>query len=297
MTERVPRRRILRGLAATSLLGLVGVPAGQARAATDGPGLVRWRSVDGAFADWTLAGTRLDEHGQVLLDAATARQERDPYPAGGYHGGSYYTGDAFLIGEAISPPVAVTPFREAIPSWEADTPPGTWLEVWLRVRLGERWTAFSSLGIWAADGVTVARHSVTPQSDGDVRVAVDMLVLQATAPMAEALQVQVRLFALDAAVSPVVRGATVATAPMADRPTALPTGDPRLWRGALAVPACSQMVYPDGGRVWCSPTATAMVLGYWAGASEPCESRVRAAVEGVYDWRYRGHGNWPFNTA
>jgi hypothetical protein len=24
---------------------------------------------------------------------------------------------------------------------------------------------------------------------------------------------------------------------------------------------------------------------------------VRAAVSGVYDWYYRGHGNWPFNTA
>ena len=28
-----------------------------------------------------------------------------------------------------------------------------------------------------------------------------------------------------------------------------------------------------------------------------CEPRVRAAVEGVYDWIYDGHGNWPFNTA
>jgi hypothetical protein len=24
---------------------------------------------------------------------------------------------------------------------------------------------------------------------------------------------------------------------------------------------------------------------------------VRAAVDGVYDWIYEGHGNWPFNTA
>ncbi len=26
-------------------------------------------------------------------------------------------------------------------------------------------------------------------------------------------------------------------------------------------------------------------------------TRVRAAVEGVFDWIYDGHGNWPFNTA
>ena len=24
---------------------------------------------------------------------------------------------------------------------------------------------------------------------------------------------------------------------------------------------------------------------------------MRAAVAGVYDWHYDGHGNWPFNTA
>jgi hypothetical protein len=39
-----------------------------------------------------------------------------------------------------------------------------------------------------------------------------------------------------------------------------------------------------------------MVLGYW-GDTGPCEPRVRAAVDGVFDWKYDGHGNWPFNTA
>ena len=31
------------------------------------------------------------------------------------------------------------------------------------------------------------------------------------------------------------------------------------WNQVLAVPECSQMVYPDGGQVWCSPTSTSMV--------------------------------------
>jgi len=57
------------------------------------------------------------------------------------------------------------------------------------------------------------------------------------------------------------------------------------------------MVYPDGGEVWCSPTSTSMVLGYLNSGAGTCEDRVRAAVEGVYDWVYDGHGNWPFNTA
>jgi hypothetical protein len=40
-----------------------------------------------------------------------------------------------------------------------------------------------------------------------------------------------------------------------------------------------------------------MVLAYWQryrGAPGP---RVRRTVRGVYDRAYRGHGNWPFNTA
>jgi len=65
----------------------------------------------------------------------------------------------------------------------------------------------------------------------------------------------------------------------------------------LEVPECSQMVYPDGGNVWCSPTSVSMVIGFLEQDSDPCESRVRAAVEGVFDWIYDGHGNWVFNTA
>jgi hypothetical protein len=57
------------------------------------------------------------------------------------------------------------------------------------------------------------------------------------------------------------------------------------------------MVYPDGGEVWCSPTSTSMVLGYWSRDTGPCAPRVSAAVQGVYDWLYDGHGNWPFNAA
>jgi hypothetical protein len=65
----------------------------------------------------------------------------------------------------------------------------------------------------------------------------------------------------------------------------------------INVPKYSQMVYPDGGEVWCSPTSTSMVLAYLDNDPGACDPRVRAAVAGVYDWIYDGHGNWPFNTA
>jgi hypothetical protein len=291
----LPRRRLLQSLAAAPLLGLAGAAGGQA--ATDGPSLTRWRAADAGFGDWALDGTRLEADGRLALDPATARREQDPYPPGAYYGRSFYTGGEFLVGAATSPVATVAAFREAIASWEADTPPGSWLEARLRVRLGERWIGPYSLGVWAADAATVARHSVTPQADDDARVAVDTLVLREAAPPADACQLQLRLFAVAADVSPSLRGATVATSGAPARPVGQTPGDPRHWDRALALPACSQMVYADGGRAWCSPTSVAMALGYWAGAADGCEDRVRAAVAGVYDWRYRGHGNWPFNTA
>src|SRR5689334_23871761 len=57
------------------------------------------------------------------------------------------------------------------------------------------------------------------------------------------------------------------------------------------------MVYPDGGSVWCSPTSTAMVLSFLEDYQGDCALHVHAAVGGVFDWIYDGHGNWPFNTA
>ena len=100
---------------------------------------------------------------------------------------------------------------------------------------------------------------------------------------------------------PSVRNASVAYSTAAPKNASVLTGNPTLWNTLLNVPECSQMVYPDGGEVWCSPTSTSMVLGYWnndpESYPEACEERVRAAVDGVFDWVYDGHGNWPFNTA
>jgi hypothetical protein len=94
-----------------------------------------------------------------------------------------------------------------------------------------------------------------------------------------------------------VRNASVAYSTSAPKSASVSTGNPALWNKTLNLPECSQMVYPDGGEVWCSPTSTSMVLGYWNNDTGACEPRVRAAVAGVYDWIYDGHGNWPFNTA
>jgi hypothetical protein len=178
-----------------------------------------------------------------------------------------------------------------------EAPSGTWIETRIRAQTGGRWTAWYSLGVWAPDDTTITRHSWDSQTDADGQVDVDTLVLDERAGQADALQVKLRLFSSVGTQSPVVRSVSVAVSTSPVKGGQPSPGDPALWGKTLSVPECSQMVYADGGEVWCSPTSTSMVLKYWTQDNAPCEPSVRATVRSVFDWLYDGHGNWPFNTA
>jgi Peptidase_C39 like family len=271
-------------------------PAG-AKGSVYSTGFVRWRAADGGFAGWDLSGANITADGTLQLDPATAQSGSDV--AGGYYSRNFYNGGSFLVGEALSP---VTPTRfgffQAIASWNASTPPGTWIETKISVQIGDHWTKWYNLGVWAADYSTIKRHSVNLQGDADGFVAVDTLVLTDKKVAGNAFQLKVRLFKdKDSNAIPSVRNMAVTFSTTPVKPSSLTPVKLTLWPQILPVPECSQMVYPDGGEVWCSPTSTSMVLAYWQNDTGPCEPRVRAAVDGVYDWVYDGHGNWPFNTA
>jgi len=226
----------------------------------------------------------------------------------GYFDGTY------VYGEATSPElVAEFPFSACIPSWNASVPRGTWMELLLRTCSDGAWTTWRSLGVWAPDDSTIKRHSIEGQDDEAARVATDTLLI--TRP-ADAFQARFRLFSASSggqanpgkqsepAALPVVHAFSLAFSDRkpaaADIVPSLPLQAPPAGaRGTVlgAVPRCSQMVYPNGGNVWCSPTSVSMVLGFWRNDESPCETRVRAAVAGVYDHVYEGHGNWSFNVA
>ncbi|HYC88389.1 MAG TPA: C39 family peptidase [Thermoanaerobaculia bacterium] len=261
-------------------------------------GFARWSSASGGFASWTRSGVRIDASGALVLDVPAAAAGADPYAPGAYSGGNFYNGATFVVGEATSPIVTpASPFFEAIPSWNATTPAGTWVETQLRARVGGVWTKWYNLGVWDDDNSTVRRHSVTGQGDTAGSVAVDTLKLNTKKGTADAIQLKLRLFSDTGVNVPSVRNASVATSSTPVQPSALQAGDPAKWNRLLNVPQCSQMVYPDGGNVWCSPTSTSMVLAFLQNDTGACEPRVRAAVSGVHDWIFGGHGNWPFNTA
>jgi hypothetical protein len=260
-------------------------------------GFNEWLASAGGYGDWTLSGAALTADGKLTL-SPDAVPETDPYAAGSYYGGNFYTGGSYWVGEATSPSMtAGFDFDELIASWNAVTPTGTWVETQVRADLGGRWTKWYNLGVWASGIETVQRHSVTLQGDSDGYVAVDTLVLSDKKPVAAAYQLKVRLFSLDQITVPVVSYISAAYSTTAPKDIEASAGNPAYWGTLLSVPECSQMVYPDGGNVWCSATSTSMILSYWEGYVGPCEPKVLAAVAGVYDWIYDGMGNWPFNTA
>jgi hypothetical protein len=177
------------------------------------------------------------------------------------------------------------PFTEAIVSWEASAPAGTWIEVRARARVAGRWTRDYVMAVWSESAM---RQSVEEQKTEDGDVATDTLTLKRPAT---ALQLTVRLVSTRPGLTPVLRGlhAIVSTH---DPPPPRLDPDRRVWGLDLGVPQRSQMLYPNGGEVWCSPTSTSMVLDYWG-----IRVSVPEAAAQVYDWIYDGTGNWPFNTA
>ena len=259
---------------------------------------VRWRAAESGFSSWVLNGVQLNA-GALEFDAETASAGTDPFAAGAYNGGNYYNGGSFFVGEATSPEFTTTfNYKEAIASWNASTPSGSWVEIQFRAQYnGTRWSKWYVLGIWASDDSTIRRHSVQSQGDSDGFVAVDTFVSSNKKDTTNKFQLKLRLFSANGTATPSVQNASVAYSTAAPKSAGATAGNPLLWDTLINVPECSQMVYPDGGEVWCSPTSTSMVLAYLDGYTGACEPRVRAAVEGVYDWIYDGHGNWPFNTA
>jgi len=261
-------------------------------------GFIKWRAANNDFASgWTLAGVNIN-NGALEFNGSTAVAGSDPYPAAGYYGGNYYNAGSFFVGEATSPEITTAfNYTEVIASWNATTPPGSWVEVQFRAQYDTRWSKWYSLGIWASDTSTIQRHSVKLQGDTDGFVSVDTFVSSAKKATTNKFQLKLRLFSANGSATPSVQNVSVAYSTSAPKSGSVSTGNSANWGTLLNVPKCSQMVYSDGGEVWCSPTSTSMVLGYWGFMPGACEPRVRAAVAGVYDWIYDGHGNWPFNTA
>lgn len=186
-------------------------------------------------------------------------------------------------GRLETPVMEVAPFNELIPSWNVTGPAGSALQLEVRVRRPDgRWTPYFGFGTWRASG---ARRSapVTRTADGTVNTDTLTLGFRSTA-----FQTRVTLGA----------GLQVHLLSVNTSDTALrlrdqgKAGQHNAWNRVLDVPRRSQMIYPGGGEVWCSPTSVSMLLGFW---NRPVPVPVAAAA--TFDQAYDGYGNWSFNTA
>jgi hypothetical protein len=197
-------------------------------------------------------------------------------------------------------------FTQVVPSWNATTPGGSWIQVLIRVRSSAGHTSgLENLGSWASGTQAIQRSSAGSQPGPVARVATDTLI--ATGGPLTSYRIIVRLMRTPGGPSPVLGAIGVVTA---TPPSTAPTTSTPLSRTAvsLAVPTYSQMIhrgqdpqYGGGGEAWCSPTSLSMLLGYYGRLPTPTARGVDRWVNVVarmtYDYAYAGTGNWPFNTA
>jgi hypothetical protein len=206
----------------------------------------------------------------------------------------------------LSPEAPATGAAEAIPTWQADTPPGSWIELQLRARLGECWSRFYRVAVWDSAPSASRRTSFPAQKDSHGQLATDTLLLNAPA---DGLQARVLLCAEPGADMPELEALAICMTGAGEAPAAALAPQPSAFSpqpSALTMPLLvSQYSFPDGGAGWCSPTSLAMLLAYWHArtgdarlepfTTAPCVPGL--AVPLSFDPGWGGTGNWAFNTA
>ncbi|WP_245619278.1 peptidase C39 family protein [Deinococcus marmoris] len=188
-----------------------------------------------------------------------------------------------MSGTLISAPLSAPAFDELVPSWNAVTPGAGSVSVEVRAQTGAAWSRWYSFGTWSsAEG----RSSLDGQKDSAGQVMTDTLRLS---KKATAYQYRVTL----RGEGTTLRLLAFNTSERARRSAGLgQASDRAAWGKINTVPQRSQMIYPDGGEVWCSPTSVSMIL-----AARGVDVTVPQAAKATYDRAYDGTGNWSFNAA
>lgn len=207
---------------------------------------------------------------------------------------------------------------ELVPSWNADTPDGTWIQIELQGTYNTGGlTPWYVMGRWASGDQDIKRTSVNRQGDPWSTIFTDTFSIDDVdnGVMLEKYQLKLTLYRKPGQwQSPRVWMLGAMSSMIPDRFTVPLSQGGIAWGTEISVPPHSQNIhrgnYPEwggGGQVWCSPTSTTMVLeGYGRGPSQEdlawvtpgyTDPQIPHAARMTWDYTYRGSGNWPFNTA
>ncbi|MFD4410925.1 peptidase C39 family protein [Streptomyces sp. NPDC058475] len=309
------RRAILAVAVAAAATGTAGPAAAAtpARSAEAAPRLVDNRAWT-SYADWhggSAKGTRAVpgvRPGLVIDTPAGKADYPDPH-TGKTATWEYATWTSPVHRLAV-------PATEAIASWNAHTPAGTWLQVDLRGTYSDGTdTPWYVMGRWAAGDQDIKRTSLDGQSDGKSSIWTDTFSIDDAASGLRLVSYRLRLTlhrTPGTKITPTVWRLGVMGSDIPDRFT-VPASTPGLAQ-ELDVPRYSQEIhagqypeYDSGGEAWCSPTSSQMIIEYWGRKPtaeqlawvnpDYADPQVCHAARFTYDYQYGGCGNWPFNSA
>jgi Peptidase_C39 like family len=208
-------------------------------------------------------------------------------------------------------------FTELVSSWNADTPPGTWIQIDMHATTDRGTTTkWYTMGRWAFGDGDIQRTSVGGQGDADGFVSIDTFFAKDHPLTSYQLRVTLYRVAGSSATPRLTRIGAVASDPINSNPY-VPSTTTMTKAIDLRVPSYSQEIhageYPQfdgGGEAWCSPTSTSMVVAYWGRGPARSDYAyvygdypnvvdpwVDYAARYTFDYHYNGAGNWPFNTA
>ncbi|MFE1325693.1 peptidase C39 family protein [Streptomyces sp. NPDC058741] len=321
--EQPSRRIVLAAAVAAAVTASAGpAAAGPETSMTTDPAdaarAVPARAVDNrawtSHADWrsgTRRGTRAvagTRPGLVIATPAGTRAYTDPHTG---------TTASWEYGTWTSPVHLLSvPATEAVVSWNAHTPSGTWLQAEIKGTYTDgTGTPWYVMGRWASGDRDVRSTSVDDQSDGRSTVWTDTLAIDdpSTGLRLASYRLRLTLYRKPGTqATPQVWRTGAMASDVPDRFT-VPASSPGM-SGELDVPRYSQEIhkgrypeYDNGGEAWCSPTSSQMIIEYWGGRLTPgqlawvdpsyADPQVCHAARFTYDHQYAGCGNWPFNAA